>query len=94
MIIIQFVGLLWLLVEYFSGNKFSCHFLSFCIHFEVCQFSARKRIWSVLTFETHSLVRNLHRIIQILSISEVIKEFRFHRDQCKMQIMYGNANGS
>ena len=40
-------GLLWLLVEYFSDNKFSCHFPSFCIHFEVCQFSAGKRIWSV-----------------------------------------------
>ena len=27
----------------------------------VCQFSARKRIWSVKTFETHSLVRNSHQ---------------------------------
>ena len=61
MIIIQFVGQLWLLVEYFSDNKFSCRFPSFYIHFEVCQFSAGKRMWSVYTFETHSLVRNSHQ---------------------------------
>ena len=29
MIFIQFVGLLWLLVEYISDNKFSCHFSFF-----------------------------------------------------------------
>ena len=61
MIIIQFVGLVWLLLEYFSANKFSCHFPSLCIHFEVCQFSAGKRIWSVQTVETHSLVRNSYQ---------------------------------
>ena len=61
MIIIQFGGLLWLLVEYFSSNRFSCHFPSFCIPFEVCQLSAGKRIWSVKTFDTHSLVRNSHQ---------------------------------
>ena len=44
-----------------SDYKFSCHFPSFCIHFEVCQFSAGKRIWSVYTFETHILVRNSHQ---------------------------------
>ena len=38
------VGLLWLLVEYFSDKKFSCHFPSFCMHFEVCQFPAGERI--------------------------------------------------
>ena len=31
----------------FLDNKCSCHFPSVCIHFEVCQFSAGKRIWSV-----------------------------------------------
>ena len=34
-------------VEYFSDNKILCHFPSFCIHFEACQFSAGKRIWSI-----------------------------------------------
>ena len=55
MIIIQFVGPLWLLVEYNSDNKFSCHFPSFCIHFEGCQFSAGKRIWSVQTFRNDTV---------------------------------------
>ena len=40
MVIIQFVCLLLLLVEYFSDVKFSCHFPSFCVHFEACLFSA------------------------------------------------------
>ena len=34
--------LMTVLVEYFSDDKFSCHFPSFCIHFEVCHFSAGK----------------------------------------------------
>ena len=45
----------------FQINKFLCHWPSFCIHFEVCQFSTGKRIWSIWTFETHSLVRNSHK---------------------------------
>ena len=40
-------------------------FVSF-IHFEGCQFSARKRIWSVKTFETHRLVRNSHQNYSII----------------------------
>ena len=60
------MGLLRLLLEYFSDNKLLCHFPSFCIHVEVCQFAAGKRIWSDYTFETHSLVRNSHQNYSII----------------------------
>ena len=49
------------LVEYFSDSKFSCHFSFFLYTFWSLSVSARKRIWPVWTFETHSLVRNSHQ---------------------------------
>ena len=33
----------------FQKISFPVIFPSFCIHFEVCQYSVRKRIWSVKT---------------------------------------------
>ena len=41
-------------------TSFCVIFLSFSIHFEICQFSARKQIWSLKTFKAHSLVINSH----------------------------------
>ena len=77
MIIIQFVGLLWLLVEYFSDNKCSSIFLLFVYILKFVSFLLVNE-YGRFRLLRHIVYLEIHtRIIQILSISEVIKEFRF-----------------
>ena len=69
--------------------------ISFSIHFEVWQFSVRKRIWSFSTFTAYSQVinsqKNYSKIVcfrsnQIISVSIQVN--------VKFKILYNNAYGS
>ena len=88
-------GVLWLLVEHFSDNKFSCHFPAFWIHFEVCSVFCWKANMVGLDFwDTQSSVKFTPELFKYCLFQKLSKNFGFHRKQCKMQIMYGNAHDS
>ena len=76
MIIIQFVGLLWLLVEYVSDNKFSCHFLLFVYILKFVSFLLENEYGRFRILRHTASLVIYTRIIQIFSTSEVRKEFR------------------
>ena len=86
------MGLLWLLLEYFSDNVFVPFSFFLYTFWSLLVFCWKTNMVGLDFWDTQFSLKFTPELFKYCLFQKLSKNFCFHRDQCKMQIMYGNAH--